>query len=272
MQVVGICRFSLLGRGDWGVYQGVEEAEVKEIAARQSELLFAPSRMESRLATFQHLTLASLQAQTDQDFMFLVVASEDMPDIYRHRLSEICASVPQVVLRFFPLTHVEDAQKILFSDLSLDLKEVLQFRLDDDDALCTTFIQNKREIAELLVQRKLPFSLSYRSVMFCSKGGEFEGIYSWESPFFSAGVALYHPTRSVFSFGHYALSWRFTSVVIADGMSLATHNGHNDTQFNAGRIQRQKFVKMDEDVVRKTCAEQFPFLAAAGKEIAGLPL
>ncbi|WP_169308936.1 glycosyltransferase [Paracoccus gahaiensis] len=89
------------------------------------ELLFAPSRIESRLATFEHLTLALLQAQTDQNFIFLVVASEDMPDIYRHRLSEICASVPQVVLRFFPLTHVEDAQKTIFIDLSLDLKDVL---------------------------------------------------------------------------------------------------------------------------------------------------
>ncbi|TJZ89645.1 hypothetical protein FA743_18100 [Paracoccus gahaiensis] len=134
-----------------------------------------------------------------------------------------------------------------------------------------TFIQNKRDIAELLVQQKLPFSLSYRSFMFCSRGGEFERIYSWDSPFFSAGVELFHPTRSIFSFSHHALSWRFTSVVIAGGMSLATHNGSNDTQFNAGRIHRQKFLKIDEDVVRKTYAGQFPFLTAAGKEIAGLP-
>ncbi|QDA35706.1 hypothetical protein E4191_16185 (plasmid) [Paracoccus liaowanqingii] len=272
MQVVGICRFSLLGRGDWEVYQGVAETEIKEIAARQSALLFAPSRMESRLATFEHLTLASLQAQTDKDFIFLVLASEDMPEIYRQRLSDICSSVPQVILRFFPMIHVGDAQKAVFSELSLDLKEMLQFRLDDDDAVCTTFIQSKREIARLLAPRKLPFSLSFRSVMYCSIGGEFKGIYSWDSPFFSAGVALYHPTRSIFGFGHYALSWRFTSVILADGMSLATHNGHNDTQFNASRIRRQKFLKMDESAVAKTCAEQFPFLTAVGKELAGLPL
>ncbi|WCR18530.1 glycosyltransferase [Paracoccus alcaliphilus] len=58
MKIVGICRFSLLGRGDWKVYQGKPDSEVEAIAAEQARKLFAPERMEQRLAAFEHLTLA----------------------------------------------------------------------------------------------------------------------------------------------------------------------------------------------------------------------
>lgn len=271
MHVVGICRFSLLGRGDWKAYQGASDAEVAAIADQQAATLFAPDRIERRLATLQHLTLASLQAQTDQDFTLIVLAPETMPAPYKQRLSQICSAVPQVVLRFFPLIHVVDAQKAVLAELGMELKTMVQFRLDDDDAVCTTFVERKRQIASRLVAVCTPLALSFRSVLFCSAGGEQAGIYAWDSPFFSAGAALYHPTRSIFSFGHFALMRRFASIVIPDGMSLATHNGQNDTLFDADRIRRQGFVRMDKAEISKTCASQFPFLTAKGKGMAGLP-
>ncbi|CAM3188052.1 Putative rhamnosyl transferase [Paracoccus aminovorans] len=109
MQVVGICRFSLLGRGDWRPYRGKPDDEVGRIANEQAAKLFAPDRMERRLATFEHITLPSLKAQTDQNFIFLVAASELIPEEYKARLQKICDEVPQVVLRFFPLINVGKA-------------------------------------------------------------------------------------------------------------------------------------------------------------------
>src|SRR5690606_31963671 len=79
MVVVGLCRFSLVGRGDWKVYRDKSDDEILPIALKQAEQLFQPERIEARLKTFEHLTLASMQAQTDEDFHFIVLASEMMP-------------------------------------------------------------------------------------------------------------------------------------------------------------------------------------------------
>lgn len=271
MKIAGICRFSLLGKGDWKIYQGAIEEKVKEIADKQASILFAPERIENRLATLQHLTLASLRAQTDQDFIFIILASEAMPQTYRQKLIEICDTVPQVVLRFFPLIHAAKAQREVFSNLGVDFKNTLQFRLDDDDAICTTYVQKKRDISLRLVSRGDPFAVSFRTVMFCSTGEGYNGIYSWDAPFFSAGAALHHPNRSIFDFGHFAMARRFTSVVLNNGMSLVTHAGSNDTQFDAGRIRRQNFIKMDDKEIRLSSAKHFPFLVDEGRNLAGLP-
>ncbi len=87
--------------GDWKVYRDKTDDEILPIALKQAEQLFQPERIEARLKTFEHLTLASMQAQTDDDFHFIVLASEMMPQPYREKLEEICSGVPQVTLRFF---------------------------------------------------------------------------------------------------------------------------------------------------------------------------
>lgn len=270
MQIVGICRFSLLGRGDWRPYRDKPESEVEAIAAEQAKKLFSADRMERRLATFEHITLASLRAQTDQDFVFIVAASQLMPKEYQDRLIEICAAVPQVVLRFFPLTHIGAAQAAVFAELGMTYKDALQFRLDDDDAICVDFIRRKRLTVEKLVPSSFPFSVSFRQVMFSSQGGRNAGVYLWEAPFLGVGVALWHPDKSIFAFGHFALAKRFTSIIIPGGMALVTHSGLNDTLFDARRIKRQNMVRMDDATVAANCASQFPFLTETGKSIAGL--
>ena len=111
MRIVGVCRFSLVGRGDWAAFRGADAEQEKAAIQEQAEKLFTPERMEARLKSFEQLTLASLKAQTDQDFLFVVLASELMPKRYRRRLEELCASIPQVTLRFFAPMATDHAQK-----------------------------------------------------------------------------------------------------------------------------------------------------------------
>ena len=61
------------------------------MATDRAGMLFAPDRMEARFATFEHLTLASLKAQTDGDFTFVVLASSLMPETWQDRLEALCA-------------------------------------------------------------------------------------------------------------------------------------------------------------------------------------
>lgn len=274
MKIVGICRFSLLGRGDWIAFRKIPHAEVAEtdrVIEERKAVIFAPDRLEQRFRTFEHLTLASIRAQTDKDFLFIVLASDLMPQEYRDRLSALCATVPQVVLRFFPVIHAVEAQDRVFNELGLDYRSTLQFRLDDDDALCNVYIRRMRQAVARIVPNAFPFAASFRDVLLSSIGGPHAGVYRWNSPFFSAGVALFHPSTSIFAFGHYALAERFTAISIPGHMSLVTHNGMNDTTMNQVRITRQKMILIDAEAASKAAARHFPFLTPEARAVAGLP-
>lgn len=150
MRIVGICRFSLLGRGDRGAYRVKTDHEAAAITDQQARVLFQPDQMEARLKSFEHLTLASIRSQSDQDFTMIVLASDMMPGPYRDRLDKIRASVPQVVLRYFPVIAALDAQREVFSDMGLTFRQVVQFRLDDDDCVNIDYIRDLRRYAEAM--------------------------------------------------------------------------------------------------------------------------
>ncbi len=86
MKIIGICRFSYIGKGDWKAYRKKENADIEKICMQQAKILFQEDRIEKRLRTLQHLTLSSLKHQTDKDFHFLIIASSLMPEKYKIKL------------------------------------------------------------------------------------------------------------------------------------------------------------------------------------------
>ncbi|SDK64858.1 glycosyltransferase [Paracoccus chinensis] len=271
MKIVGICRFSLVGRGDWRETRKRSLAEVRAMASDRASMLFAPERMEARLATFEHLTLASLQAQTDPDFTFLVLASDLMPQDYKDRLQALCAQLPQVVLRYFPVTPVPAAQKSAFNELGIVFADTLQFRLDDDDCICADYIEVMRRHTRGLMNAPDPFVASLTGVMLSSLTGPLAGVYDWPVPYYSAGAAMRHPTDGIYQRGHFGMSRWFLSLTIPRGMALVTHNSTNDTTLPApGQIERGEMSRMTPEQVEKAQERYFPFLTETGKRIAGL--
>lgn len=269
MQLVGVCRFSLVGRGDWKEFQGKSAAEADAIAAARAKELFTAERMEARLRSFEKLTLASLAAQTDPEFKFIVLASELMPEPYRARLRRLCDAVPQVVLRFFPIIAAPAAQKAVFGELGLKYADVLQFRLDDDDCLCADFIELMKEYAAGEATESI-FVASLGGVLYSSVGGAQAGVYDWPVEFLGAGAAICHPRKSIYEYGHFALPRRFPSTVIPGRMALVTNNGMNDTQFTSDLIQRRGMKLLSQAEVDATVAQNFPFLSRDAKTLAGL--
>lgn len=269
MKVVGVCRFSLVGRGDWKAFQGKTDAEADAIVAERAQQLFTAERMEARLSTFEQLTLASMAAQTDQDFRFIVLASELMPQTYRDRLRQICDAVPQVVLRFFPAMAAHVAQKAVFRELRLQYSDTLQFRLDDDDCLCVDFVALMKAHAAPRMSDSI-FVASVRDVLYSSIGGQQAGVYDWPVEFMSAGAAIRHPSKSIYEFGHFGMAKRFPAIVIPGRMSLVTHNGLNDTQFTPALIKRRGMTPMPPEQIRAAVALNFPFLTPQARVLAGL--
>lgn len=270
MQVIGICRFSLIGRGDWKTYQGQPEGAEAELVKQQALKLFTPERMEARLASFQHLTLASLQGQTDPDFRFIVLASELMPAIYRDRLQALCDAVPQVVLRFFGVSTAKDAQQAVFRELRIRYPDVLQFRLDDDDCLCLDFVALMRQHCQPKMTQEPAFAASLAGAIYSVTGGEGAGVYYWPITFLGVGAAVRHPSKSIFEFGHFALAKRFPTVLIPDRLALVTHNGTNDTNFTPQWIERRGLRRLAPAQINQAVARDFPFLTDTGKSLAGL--
>lgn len=271
MRIVGLCRFSLLGRGDWKDARRLTSAEFQAVARDRAKILFDARRMEARLASFEHLTLASLKAQTNPDFTFVVLASSLMPEVYQNRLETLCAQVPQVVLRYFPVIPTPRAQELAFEELGIRFRETLQFRLDDDDCVCADYIEAMQTHVLPRLHKNDIFAASLTGVMFSVLEETEPRVYNWPVAFFSAGAALHHPKRSIFRYGHYALPQRFPHMTLPRGMSLVTHDGTNDTDLPSDvRKRRRGMTRMTGDEIRAARERFFPFLTETGKRIAGL--
>lgn len=271
MRIVGLCRFSLVGTGDWRATRNLTPEELRGGAAERAALLFERQRLEARFATFEHLTLASLKAQTDPDFTFVVMASSLMPEADQDRLEALCAQVPQVVLRYFPAMKVETAHDVAFEELRIRHRDTLQFRLDDDDCVCADYIEVMREHTAPLMATRDTFAASLTGVMYSVVNRPKPVVYDWPVAFFSAGAAMRHHKRSIFRFGHYALPKRFPHVAVPRGMALVTHDGTNDTgPPSQVRKQRRGMTEMMPAQISAAQQRFFPFLTETGKRIAGL--
>lgn len=258
--ILGVCRFSMLGRGDWKAYRNKTDDQLETIYEEKAAELFAPERMQARLATFEHLTLASMRAQSDPNFRFLVVSSDRMPQKYRAQLERICAEVEQVELRFVAPMHVSDAITLLAPELGVELPDTVQFRLDDDDCVSKDFIRRLRRHASGL-WRNAHFAVSFSSLYYCVTDGVTEGIYNWYSPFFSAGAAVRHSTRTVFDYGHYKIPQHLVSVTDPHFPCIVTHRGDNDTPRHEAQTLRKRGMSLaSETDVRRVHERHFSYL------------
>jgi hypothetical protein len=109
-------------------------------------LLYNETRMARRFFLFENLTLPSLRAQTDRDFKIVIMSSDIMPDRFKDRLRALTAGDANVIIDF------SDRRNGAFAfrphiDASLGeglRKTAVHFRLDDDDALASTYIARLR--------------------------------------------------------------------------------------------------------------------------------
>lgn len=254
----------MLGRGDWKAYRDQPDDKLEEIYEEKARELFAPARMETRLATFEHLTLASMKGQSDPNFLFIVIASDRMPPEYRARLQGLCENVAQVELRFLPPMHISEALRQTLQELDLPLVDCVQFRLDDDDCVSKDFIRRARRHAFALWDNA-NFGMSFAQQYYCVTDGPTEGIYNWYSPFFSAGAFVRHKDRTVFDYGHYQIPTRMLSVTDPHFPNIVTYQGDNDTPRHAAQILKKRGMKpASASEVRKAYERHFDFLSWEG--------
>ncbi|MEM9575564.1 MAG: glycosyltransferase [Pseudomonadota bacterium] len=140
MRIYGHCRFSWFGISDTG-------RDITDLETARN-ILWHPERMAVRFHLFETIMLPSIRAQTDADFFLYLIVSEDMPQVYHDRLAMLTRTTPMVrILR----TAERDIARALRPALDGSLEmapKALHFRIDDDDALCSTYIARLRNIVE----------------------------------------------------------------------------------------------------------------------------
>lgn len=271
MTILGICRFSMIGQGDWKAYRRLDAQDLERIYAQKEIELFGGNRMETRLRTFEKLTLASLKAQTDQDFIFLVVSSDRIPDHYRSRLERLCSACPNVVLRFVAPMHVVDAQKDILPELGLRQQDCLQFRLDDDDALSKRFVERLRLHGQALWTQYPVFAISFPNLIYSVIDGDTQGLYRWFNPFLGIGLAVRNPKRSVYGYAHYKVPQAIIGLTDPSICNLVTHHGMNDTPRHRKEILKKRgMVKSSTEELADVIKSNFDFLSEQGRVMAGL--
>ena len=136
--IVGHCRFSWVGFSDTGrLATDIEKAKLE---------LWNPMRMAIRFWLFEQVLLPSLDNQIDQDFVVSLLISDDLPQKYRDRIEAIVQERKTLRIHAITKIDIDEALREQISASQLDGHKEVHFRIDDDDAVSSKFIERLRHI------------------------------------------------------------------------------------------------------------------------------
>lgn len=232
-QIIGVCRFSYPGKTDPNcTVTGFQTSP---------DVLFEPERMKRRFAYFEQICLPSLAAQTDKDFILVVLIGDTMPFHWRKRLKELQTKYPFLDLCVIeptgPLNSTRRAYRRGYDEAS---DFVTGFRIDDDDAVAKDYIERTRETAQTLLN--LGWVSEDRPAAICYHGGIYWDMNRPKDRRFfdfreaaplglaSAMVTVPDARVNIFRWNHRRLSAyvRVWSDPF-DRMFVRTLHGHNDS-------------------------------------------
>lgn len=220
-RIVGICRFSFLGLGDWIGMRGGGDASPERIA-HQAAQIYAPDRLERRFAAFETLFLPWVAAQTDPDFELWILTSPELPAPDMARLRDLCAPLPQIRI----IVSAERDCKAALAEPLMQVAQaaggpVMQFRIDDDDALSRHYIARLRaHMRRFQDMRTVAISMACGLIL-RSYGDEPVSFWRAKQLFGSAGAAvrMADRSRSVFSRNHFDLPRHFPAFSDIEGLN-----------------------------------------------------
>lgn len=169
-RIVGVCRFSFLGRGDWKSFNGIStNEEEEEVIQSLREKLFNSERLEKRFETFETITLPGLDCQTDKDFTFIALTSEELPERFLSRLNRLSMRYPFLEVVRLPVMSSGHAVNQAYNQIGFKFRSMVQFRLDDDDTVSRHYISRLRQASRAMVTHPSspPFAVTFPNAMIC---------------------------------------------------------------------------------------------------------
>ncbi|MDO5648819.1 glycosyltransferase [Paracoccus sp. (in: a-proteobacteria)] len=235
VQVLGLCRFSLLTDG-W-FQSGATDVDANRAA------LYDPARLDERMRFFEHLCLPSLRTQTDPDFTLIVATGEDLPDPWLSRLRAIADAVPQIRLMQSPIgPHGQICKSMLTAATDPDADVIAQFKMDDDDAVSVDYVETvRRDYGAIsgLMEGQNPVALDYGHGLLLHVDGSKMTVDGALTHYWGCGLTMYFPAgepRSVINYRHDWMWRQVTTVTKVDRvMWIRGFHGHNDSPHHHGK-------------------------------------
>lgn len=106
--------------------------------------VFEPEYFEYRYKIFMDVTLKSFEDQSNKDFLLMIIHSESMPQKYKERFVNLELKY-SFLKNYFLQDTAESLQNLMLETKKfIDFKNScgLTFRIDNDDAVPTNFIEN----------------------------------------------------------------------------------------------------------------------------------
>ncbi|PRY72503.1 glycosyltransferase [Marivita geojedonensis] len=268
--VIGICRFSFCGNGDWAAYSAIDaDTDIDLVRFEQAEQLYDDARMALRFHLFETFLLPSLRAQKDPNFVLIVLTSDVMPAKHLRRLRTLCDSDPRLLLLISDETTVHDALMPELKRLNSGLSHPLvQFRIDDDDCLSVDYVQELRRYMQRLGDI-MPVGYSRPSGLVVTSYARDDAthVYRANLPFTPVGTALRIPgDRTIFSFAPAALHKRFPAVVNNAGMGYVSIkiDGHDGRPVNMDEPAfRRSHIPVQDDDLPTILTKWFGFISSS---------
>jgi hypothetical protein len=234
MRVIGLCRFSYPGIGGFQIEHDTQED--------REAYLYAPDRLESRFRTFETVTLPPLRAQTDPDFVFLVVIGDSLPEKYRTRLMALLQDIPQAIVQSHPpRRHRQIMQAAINSVREFDNDLCLQFRMDDDDAVACNYVEHLRRAAQDvqdLSKTHRHFAIDFNQGFIASPGPSGIAATPTHDPYTTPALAIAFSPQTdltVMNFAHAKVAQKMPTVTFTGtNMMLRGHNDYNDSRQKPG--------------------------------------
>ena len=258
--LIGFCRFSFFGPSDTKLsYKDKEDAFQK---------LYDPRRMETRFTLLEKLLLPCVRAQTDQDFQLVMLTSKVMPETFRTRLKSLCSDIPQIEVVEAESEDLGKELRRYTTDGDLTRDGLMQFRIDDDDALSIKYIERLRHWAAHVPHRTI-LTMPKGLMLFDDQTGihchpMYRNLTGAGYAFYTSGATR----KTAFSFAHIASGRRIPYVSDPTIHSfIQTFTASSDTAFRAPRKIRKFLeasgVRADDDTtdeVKGILESHFPHL------------
>jgi hypothetical protein len=119
-----------------------------------------PEWLNGRFELFERFCLPTVRSQTEQAFRWLVLFDSDTPLDARERIARY-QQWPNFVPLFLPPAVAGGARKAIISQLSETPDVLLTTRLDSDDGICRTFVEQLRQRATVREPTVLDFPIGY---------------------------------------------------------------------------------------------------------------
>lgn len=246
--------------------------------------MFESKYFEYRFKIFLKVTLKSFQEQTNKNFVVLLLHSENMPENFKARFTEL-----ENANSFLQNIFVKDISDSLNEALIKSVENVLfqedvaiTFRIDNDDAVQNDFIQ---QLSEFRKKEFVGFAINMSNIAVVKRIADasfmVEERYYPSNPIGLAYVTTQGSYKTIMEIGsHDIINEKSPIILLAknQAMGLLTINGENainsinnenaklfnKDEFNA-YLKVRKFENLELDCLRVFNETRKPFILALKK-------